>query len=59
MSMTNLLTRFLREEDGQDLVEYALLAIFIALMVTVGLKAVAEGINVGYSNLGTQVSAGS
>lgn len=54
-----LITRLVREEDGQDLVEYAFLAIFIALAVTVGLQAVTGGLNTGFSNIGTQVSSGS
>lgn len=51
-----LLWRLIRGEEGQDLVEYAFLAIFIALAVTVGLTAVSSGINTGFSNIGTQVS---
>lgn len=54
-----LLARFVREESGQDLVEYAFLAIFIALAVTVGLKAIATSLDSGYSNIGTQVSSAS
>lgn len=53
------LARLVREDQGQDLVEYAFLAIFIALAVTVGLQAVTGGLNTGFSNIGTQVSAGS
>jgi Flp pilus assembly pilin Flp len=39
--MKNLLVRFIREEEGQDVIEYALLAAFIstiagAVIVTVG-----------------------
>ena len=30
--MTNLLTRFWREEEGQDLIEYTLLLAFICLV---------------------------
>jgi Flp pilus assembly pilin Flp len=35
--MKNLFTRFVREDDGQDLVEYALLLVFIALVVALAL----------------------
>jgi Flp pilus assembly pilin Flp len=31
--MGNLILRFIREEDGQDLVEYAFLIVFIALAI--------------------------
>ena len=57
--MRQLFNRLICEDLGQDLVEYAFLAIFIALAVTVGLQALTAGLNSGYSNLGTQVSTGS
>jgi Flp pilus assembly pilin Flp len=55
----NAFRRFVREEEGQDLIEYAFLAVFIALAVTVSLQAVASGINTQMSNIGTQVSSAS
>jgi pilus assembly protein Flp/PilA len=54
--MWHLIARFVREDDGQDLIEYAFLAIFLALAVTVGLQAISDGLNSGFSNVGTQVS---
>ena len=30
--MKNLITRFVREEEGQDIIEYALLAAFISVL---------------------------
>ena len=57
--MRHLIARLVREEDGQDLIEYAFLAVFIALAVTAGLKAVASGLSTQMSNIGTQVSSGS
>jgi pilus assembly protein Flp/PilA len=57
--MKNFIRRFVREEEGQDLIEYAFLAVFIALVVTAGLQAVAGGLNTQFSNIGTQVSSGS
>ena len=57
--MKNLIARFVREEAGQDLIEYAFLAVFIALAVTAGLSFVATGVNTQMSNIGTQVSTGS
>jgi Flp pilus assembly pilin Flp len=57
--MKNLLVRFIREDQGQDLIEYAFLAVFIALAVSLGLSAVATGVNTQMSNIGTQVSTGS
>jgi pilus assembly protein Flp/PilA len=57
--MKNFIRRFVREQEGQDLIEYAFLAVFIALVVTAGLQAVAGGLNSQFSNIGTQVSSGS
>ena len=53
--MKNLIARFVREDQGQDLIEYAFLAVFIGLAVTLGLEAVATGVNTQMSNIGTQV----
>jgi Flp pilus assembly pilin Flp len=58
-TMIQALARLVREDDGQDLFEYAFLAIFIALAVTVGLQSIASGLDTHFSNLGTQVSSGS
>ena len=54
--MKRWLVQFVRDEEGQDLIEYAFLAIFIGLAVTLGLDAVATGVNTQMSNIGTQVS---
>jgi Flp pilus assembly pilin Flp len=54
--MKSLLLRLIRDEQGQDLIEYAFLAIFIGLAVTLGLDAVATGINSQMSNIGSQIS---
>lgn len=55
--MKNLLSRFIREDQGQDLIEYAFLAVFIGLAVTLGLQAVAVGVNSQMSNIGSTVTA--
>ena len=54
--MKNLIVRFIREDQGQDLIEYAFLAVFIGLAVTLGLQAVATGVNTQMSNIGSQVT---
>ena len=54
--MRKSIARFLREDQGQDLIEYAFLAVFVALAVTLGLDALSVGINTQMSNLGTQIS---
>lgn len=57
--MKNLFARFIKEDHGQDLIEYAFLAVFIGLAVTLGLQAVATGINSQMSNIGTEITTGS
>jgi Flp pilus assembly pilin Flp len=57
--MKSLFARFINEDQGQDLIEYAFLSVFIGLAVTLGLKAVATGVNSQMSNIGSQVSSGS
>jgi pilus assembly protein Flp/PilA len=44
LEMKALLNRFVREESGQDLIEYALLAALIAVACTVAMGSVATAI---------------
>lgn len=55
--MKNLFARFVREEDGQDLIEYALLAGFISLVAVVAITNVGTGVNNVYGNLNNQVAS--
>ena len=55
--MRNLFQRFVREDQGQDLIEYAFLAVFIALVVVIGLQSVGTAVNTTMSNIGSQVSS--
>ena len=50
-----LLTLF-REESGQDLIEYALLAALIALAATFGMSTVASQINNAFTKIGSKLS---
>ena len=45
------------QEDGQDLVEYALIVALIALACTVGMKSLATAISSGFTNLGTTLTS--
>jgi pilus assembly protein Flp/PilA len=47
----------LMSEEGQDLIEYALVVALIAFAATVGMKSVATNINVAFSNIGTKLSS--
>jgi Flp pilus assembly pilin Flp len=57
--MTTLIRRFFRESDGQDLIEYALLAATIALGVTAAMIYVRAQLNTQFSNIGNSITAGS
>jgi len=46
----------LHEEDGQDLVEYALIVALIALAATAGMNTLATAINNGFTTLGTTLT---
>ena len=42
--MKSLLSRLVQEEEGQDLIEYALLAAFISLACILAMQGVATGL---------------
>ena len=54
--MKALLKRFFREENGQDLIEYALLAGFISLVAVAAITSVGVGVNGVYNNINAQVA---
>lgn len=54
--MKNLIARFVREDEGQDLVEYALLIAFIALACIVGLRNLGSAINETYNNISSTLT---
>jgi pilus assembly protein Flp/PilA len=43
--MKNLLTRFVREEEGQDLIEYSLLAALISIVCITVLGEIGTAVN--------------
>jgi pilus assembly protein Flp/PilA len=51
-----LLKDALQDENGQDLIEYALLIAFVAFAATVGMKALATDINTAFTNIGTDLT---
>ena len=54
--MQNLIARFVREDEGQDLVEYALLIAFIALACIVGMQTLGNAINNEYKSIASSLS---
>jgi pilus assembly protein Flp/PilA len=51
-----LLRRLWRDEQGQDLVEYALLLVLIALALTVGMRTLGCAISNVFSNAGANMT---
>jgi len=49
--------RFVREEAGQDLIEYALLAGFISLAAVAAITTIGTALNTLYNNVDAQVVA--
>jgi pilus assembly protein Flp/PilA len=47
----------LREESGQDLIEYVLIGGVVALGAVAGMSAFAQNVNTAFSNLGTKLSS--
>jgi Flp pilus assembly pilin Flp len=45
----------LKSEEGQDLIEYALIASCIAFLVIAGMKNLATDINTAFTNIGTKL----
>ena len=57
--MSGLLRRFMREDDGQDLVEYAMLVALIAIVCVGGVTALGSVLNQWYENVSTTIPLGS
>jgi pilus assembly protein Flp/PilA len=54
--MKNFLRRLWSEEEGQDLIEYALLVALVALAAVVGMQGLATSINQEFLAIGSSVS---
>jgi Flp pilus assembly pilin Flp len=57
--MKNLISRFVREEAGQDLIEYALLGSFVSLAAYAGANLLGDNLNTWYSSVGGEVAQAS
>ena len=51
-----LALRLLRDEEGQDLIEYALLATFVSLVAIAGASLLGTALNNWYSSVSTRVN---
>ena len=54
--MKELLRSFSRDERGQDLIEYALIAVLLAVGAVAGLSFLAGKINTEFSKVGQQLT---
>ena len=52
----DIVQQFIREEEGQDVVEYGLLVATIGLVVLVGTAAFGNNIQTWFSSLGNRVT---
>ncbi len=55
--LNNKLRELISREEGQDLVEYALVVALIALAATVGMGSLAGAINGAFTSLGTTLTS--
>jgi pilus assembly protein Flp/PilA len=46
----------IENEEGQDLIEYALVVALIAFAATAGMGTLANGINTAFTNIGTRLT---
>jgi pilus assembly protein Flp/PilA len=51
------LRNLISDEQGQDLIEYALVVALIALAATAGMSTVANDINQAFTNIGTTLTS--
>jgi len=57
--MTTLIARFVRETEGQDLIEYALLAALIGVVVVGAMTLLASSISTEFGVINTAVTTAS
>ena len=56
VKMQVLKATIINDEDGQDLIEYALVAALIALAATAGMGTLATGINKAFGDISTKLN---
>ena len=53
--MKTVFNRYVREDQGQDLIEYALLAAFVSLAAVAGATLLGGGLNTWYTTIGNNI----
>ena len=54
--MLQILRKFQKEEDGQDLIEYALIGLIVALGAIAGMGILASSINAEFTKISSNLS---
>ena len=52
--MEKLIARFIREDEGQDVIEYALLAAFVAIVAATIIKSIGPDLTTIFTNVESQ-----
>jgi pilus assembly protein Flp/PilA len=53
----SVMLQILMDENGQDLIEYALVVALIAFAATAGMSTVAKDINIAFTNIGSKITS--
>ena len=56
-SLYNKVQNFLKADEGQDLIEYALVVALIAFAATAGMGTLATNINAAFTKIGSKLTA--
>jgi pilus assembly protein Flp/PilA len=57
MNMVTILKRLWKEEEGQDLVEYGLLVVLVALFALASMSGLATSISTAFSNAASNLTS--
>jgi len=57
IKVQNTVQSILARQEGQDLIEYALVVALVALGATAGMKVLATAINVAFTNIASSVGS--
>jgi pilus assembly protein Flp/PilA len=52
----SVMLQILKDENGQDLIEYALVVALIAFAATAGMGSLAASLNTAFTHIGTKVT---